>query len=90
LYEKWLQGVKGNLTLKVRFVIHAMNTDLVVIPRGMNSQLRFLDAVVKKPFKDYLKQLYSEWLLAGDHILTPTGKIKKCSVALLCQCIETS
>jgi hypothetical protein len=87
LYEKWLQGVKGNLTLKV---IHAMNTDPVVIPRGLTSQLRFLDVVVKKPFKDYLKQLYSEWLLAGDHILTPTGKIKKCSIALLCHWIESS
>jgi hypothetical protein len=28
--------------------------------------------------------------LAGDHILTPTGKIKKPSIALLCQWIKTS
>jgi hypothetical protein len=39
---------------------------------------------VNKPFKDNLKQLYALRLLAGDHILTPTGKIKKPSVALLC------
>jgi hypothetical protein len=45
---------------------------------------------VNKPFKDHLKQLYFECLLAGDHILTPTGKIKKPSVALLCQWIKTS
>jgi hypothetical protein len=67
-----------------------MNTDLVVVPRGMTSQLQVLDVVVNKLFKDHLKQLYSEWLLAGDHILMPTGKIKKPSVALLCQWIKTS
>jgi hypothetical protein len=66
------------------------NTDLVVIPGGMTSQLQALDVVVNKPFKDHLKHLYSEWLLAGDYILTPTGKIQKPSVSLLCQWIKIS
>jgi hypothetical protein len=79
---------KGHLTPEVKFAIHAMNTDLLVIPGGMTSQLQVLDVAVNKSFKDPLKQLYSEWLLTGDHILTPTGKIKKPSVALLC--IKTS
>jgi hypothetical protein len=35
-----------------------------------------LDVVVNKPFKDHLKQFYFEWLLAVDHVLTPTVKIK--------------
>jgi hypothetical protein len=56
----------------------------------MTSELRVLDVVVNKPFKDHLKQLYSEWLLAGAHILTATGKIRKPSVALLCQWVKTS
>jgi hypothetical protein len=67
-----------------------MNTDLVVIPREMTSQLQVLDVVVNKLFKDHLEQLYSEWLLAGDRILMPTGKINKPSVALLCQWFKTS
>jgi hypothetical protein len=45
-------------------------------------------ALVVIPGGINLKQLYSEWLLAGDHILTP-GKIEKPSVALLCQWIKT-
>jgi hypothetical protein len=56
----------------------------------MTSQLKVLDVVENKPFKDHLKQLYSEWLLAGDHILTSTGKIKKPGVALMCKWIKTS
>jgi hypothetical protein len=85
-----LDAFKGYLSPEVKSAIHAMNTDLVVTPGGMTSQLHVLDVVVNKHFKDHLKQLYSEWLLAGDHILTPTGKIKKPSVALMCQWIKTS
>jgi hypothetical protein len=85
-----LDAFKGHLPPEVKSMIHAMNTDLVVVPGGMTSQLQVLDVVVNKPFKDHLKQLYSEWLLAGDHSLTPAEKIKKTSVALLCQWIKTS
>jgi hypothetical protein len=67
-----------------------MNTDLVLISEGMTSQLQVPDVVVNKPFKDHLKQLYSEWLLAGGHVLTPTGKVKKPSIELLCHWIKTS
>ncbi|KAK6324489.1 hypothetical protein J4Q44_G00038310 [Coregonus suidteri] len=54
-----------------------MNGDLVIIPGGMTSQLQVLDVVVNKPFKDNLRKKYTEWLLSGNHALTPTGKIQK-------------
>jgi hypothetical protein len=28
-----------------------------------------------KPFKDHLKQLYSEWLLVGHCVLIPSGTV---------------
>jgi hypothetical protein len=80
-----LDAFKGHLTPEVKSAIHAMNTDLVVIPEGMTSQLQVLDVVVNKPSKGRLKQQHSEWLLARDHIPTPTKEIKKPSVALLHQ-----
>ncbi|KAJ8875605.1 hypothetical protein PR048_023501 [Dryococelus australis] len=43
----------------------------------MTCHLQVIDVVVNKQFKEHLRQQYSEWLLAGDHALTPTGKIKK-------------
>jgi hypothetical protein len=85
-----LDAFKSHLTPEVKSAIHAMNTDPVIIPGRMTYQLQVSDVVLNKPFKDHLKQLHSEWFLARDHILTPTGKIKKPSVALLCQCIKTS
>jgi hypothetical protein len=58
-----------------------MNTNLVVIPRGMTSWLQVLDAGGNNPFQDDLKQLFSEELLTGDHALTPADRIKKPSVS---------
>lgn len=57
-----------------------MSTDLVVILGGMTSQLQGLD-VVNKLFTDSLRRLYNDWLVAGDHTLTPSCKIKKTSIA---------
>jgi hypothetical protein len=87
-----LDAFKGHLTPDVKATITggSINIDLVVIPDGMTSQLQVLVVVVNKPFKDHLKQLYSEWLLSGDHALTPAGRIKKPGVTVLCQWILTA
>ena len=49
--------------------------------------LQVLDVVCNKPFKNNLRKNYTAWLLAGNHALTPSGKIKKPSVQLLCEWI---
>jgi hypothetical protein len=76
--------------IKTTITGSSTNTDVVVISGGMTSQLQVLDVVVNKPFKDHLKQLFSEWLLTGDHTLTPDGRIKKNSATLLCQWSTTA
>ncbi|KAL7386413.1 hypothetical protein ABVT39_007991 [Epinephelus coioides] len=65
-----------------------MNGDLVIIPGGMTGQLRVLDVVVNKPFKNNLRKNYTAWLLADNHVLTPSGKIQKPPVRLLCEWIR--
>lgn len=82
-----LDAFRGHLTDTVKTCASRMKTDLVVIPGGMTGQLQVLDVVVNKPFKDLLKKKYSDWLLAGDHSLTPTGKIKRVSPSTLVQWI---
>jgi hypothetical protein len=48
-----LDSFKGHLTEKVKTVAsNLLNTDLVIIPGGMTSQLQVLDVVVNIPFKD--------------------------------------
>jgi hypothetical protein len=87
-----LDAFKGHLTPEAKATItgSSMNTDVVVIPGGMTSQLQVLDVVVNRPFKDHQKQLYSEWPLTGYNALTPAGRITKHSVTLLCQSIVTA
>lgn len=82
-----LDAFCGHLSDPVKKQVKAMNGDLVIIPGGMTSQLQVLDVVVNKPFKDNLRKKYTEWLLSGDHALTPTGKIQKPPVRLLCEWI---
>jgi hypothetical protein len=80
-----LYSFKGHLTQQVKEEMRKANTDLVVIPSGMTSQLQVLDVVVNKPFKDHLRQLYNDWLLEGNHALTQGGKLKKPSVTMFCR-----
>uniref|UniRef100_A0A672HN09 HTH CENPB-type domain-containing protein n=1 Tax=Salarias fasciatus TaxID=181472 RepID=A0A672HN09_SALFA len=64
-----LDAFRGRLTEPVKKQLHSMNRDLVIIPGGMTSQLQVLDVVVNKPF----------------NALTPTGRIQKPAVRLLCE-----
>uniref|UniRef100_A0A8C9ZJZ3 Pogo transposable element derived with KRAB domain n=1 Tax=Sander lucioperca TaxID=283035 RepID=A0A8C9ZJZ3_SANLU len=79
-----LDASRGHLMEPVKTQLRKMNGDLVIIPGGMTSQLQVLDVVVNKSFKDNLRKRYTEWLLSGDHSLTPTGKLQKPAVHLLC------
>uniref|UniRef100_A0A8D0DA03 HTH CENPB-type domain-containing protein n=1 Tax=Sander lucioperca TaxID=283035 RepID=A0A8D0DA03_SANLU len=72
-----LDAFRGHLMEPVKTQLRKMNGDLVIIPGGMTSQLQVLDVVVNKSFKDNLCKRYTEWLLSGDHSLTPTGKLQK-------------
>jgi hypothetical protein len=69
--------LEGHLTpeMTATFTGSYTNTDPVVRPGGMTSQLQALDSVVNKAVKDHLKQFYCEWLLEGDHVLTSARRI---------------
>jgi hypothetical protein len=84
-----LDSFKGHLTQQVKEEIRKANTDLV-IPGGMTSQLQVLDVVINRPFKDHLRQVYNDWLLEGNHALTPGGKLKNPSVTMLGEWIPTA
>jgi hypothetical protein len=82
-----LNSFRGHLTQNTKTVLQACNTDLVVIPGGMTSILQALDAVVNKPFKDYLREQYEDWIINNQHEYTRAGNIKKPSIRLICEWI---
>jgi hypothetical protein len=46
-----------------------VQTDLVIIPGGLSSQLQVLDV------NHSVTHLYEEWLASGNCLLTPAGNI---------------
>ena len=85
-----LDAFYSHATEKIKKQVAEMNTDLVIIPGGMTSQLQVLDVVINKPFRVYLGEEYSHWLINGNHALPSTGKLKKPSIQLLAQWITTA
>ncbi|XP_015441642.2 pogo transposable element with KRAB domain [Pteropus alecto] len=72
-----VNGFRGHATDAVKSSMASMDTDMVVIPGGLTSQLQVLDVVVYKPLNDSVRAQYSSWLLAGNLALSPTGNAKK-------------
>uniref|UniRef100_A0A1A8L7P5 DDE-1 domain-containing protein n=1 Tax=Nothobranchius pienaari TaxID=704102 RepID=A0A1A8L7P5_9TELE len=54
-----MDAFHGHLTDAVKTQVRKMNSDLVIIPGGMTSQLQVLDVVVNMSFKDNLRRRYT-------------------------------
>ncbi|KAK2509148.1 hypothetical protein MC885_012543, partial [Smutsia gigantea] len=62
-----LNGFRGHATDSVKSSMESMNTDMVIIPGGLTSQLQVLDVVVYKPLNDSQMELCLKQL--GRNIL---------------------
>lgn len=63
-----VDAFKGHTTDIVQNTMtEKMNIDMAVIPGGMTSQLQIRDVCINKPFKDHLRQLYTNQLQMGSH-----------------------
>lgn len=82
-----LDSFRGHCTDAVKARLADHRTDLVIIPGGMTSMLQPLDVCLNKPFKAHVKRLYAEWMADGLYALTPTGRVRRPDIALLCQWI---
>uniref|UniRef100_A0A1E1X208 Putative pogo transposable element n=1 Tax=Amblyomma aureolatum TaxID=187763 RepID=A0A1E1X208_9ACAR len=82
-----MDSFRGHLEKNVRCRMSELRTDLAVIPGGLTSVLQPLDVSINKPFKDNVRRLYTEWMAAGNHDLTPAGKIRRPTIDMLCRWI---
>jgi hypothetical protein len=78
-----MDAFHGHLSDKIRNRLKKKNTDLVIIPNGMASQLQPLDVFINKPFKDLVRKHCDGWLNKDNHILTSVGKMKRTSASLI-------
>lgn len=75
---------KAHVTQSVKAIAGDLKTQLAVIPGGLASQLQPLDVSVNKPFKALMKKEWTLWMQSAGNGLTPTGRIKKVSIAQVC------
>lgn len=85
-----LDSFRGHLMQEVKDVLKEGKTDMALIPGGLTSVLQPLDVSINKPFKEHLKNTYANWMCEGEHTFTPTGKIKRPSIQLMCEWILQS
>jgi hypothetical protein len=78
----------GHVSGRIRNRLRNKNTDLVVIPNGMTSQLQPLDVSVNKLFRHPVHKHYNAWLSKDNHTLTPSGKIKRSTTLIIMQWIS--
>ena len=64
------------------------NSDLAVIPGGLTTLEQSLDVCLNKRFKDHVCELWSQWLMDGEKILTKGGSIQAAPLDLLCEWVD--
>ena len=52
----------AHLKETVKSALQKERTDMAVIPGGLTSQLQPLDVCLNKPFKDRIRQMWSDWI----------------------------
>ena len=60
----------------VKAKLKEYKTRIAVIPGGCTSVLQPLDVSVNKPFKNYMRKLWIDWMISGNKEFTKGGSLK--------------
>ena len=81
---------RAHTTEATKKKLQQLKTKQAVIPGGLTSQLQPLDVCINKPFKGFVREEWGKWMAAGNHDVTPTGRIKRPSITQVCEWVKTS
>jgi len=63
---------------------------LAVIPGGCTSICQPLDVSINKPFKEYLKMEWNEWMCSGGNGVTAGGYLRCASISDVCKWVKNA
>jgi hypothetical protein len=73
----FLDNFEAHKTDSVLEECRKLKLDVVFIPPGFTSSLQPLDVSVNKPFKDYYKAVWNEWMSSKQAVYTKAGNRQK-------------
>ncbi|XP_030066606.1 pogo transposable element with KRAB domain [Microcaecilia unicolor] len=85
-----LDQFRAHITEATKKRFKEEKTHLAIIPGGLTSQLQPLDVSINKPFKVLMREEWNKWMAAGNHDLTPTGRMKRPTFTQVCEWVKTS
>ena len=59
-----------------------------VIPGGLTSLVQPLDVCLNKPFKDRLREKWTQWMINGEKTFTPAGNMRAASLTTVCEWVK--
>nr|AHN53440.1 DDE superfamily endonuclease [Nuttalliella namaqua] len=85
-----LDQFRAHITETTKKNFKEVKTQIAVIPGGLTSQLQPLDVAINKPFKVLMREEWNTWMAAGNHDLTPTGRMKRPTITQVCEWVKRS
>jgi hypothetical protein len=82
-----INAFPGHLSNRIRNRIRTKNTNLVIMPSGVTSQLQPFDVSINKPVKHLVCKHYDAWLNKDNHILISSSNIKRASTSIIVEWI---
>ena len=64
---------KCHITLRVKKLLLARNVDMAVVPGGCTKFGQPADVSWNKPFKDWFREFYDDWMESGEKTYTEDG-----------------
>jgi len=65
-----------HLTPRVNDILNRAKVDSVIIPGGCTKFIQAPDVSWNKPMKEYLREMYDNWLAESEHEMTAHGNMK--------------
>jgi len=81
---------RGHLEESVKTKFKHHNFHLAVIPAGLTSECQPLDVSINKPFKDYMRKEWNEWMCQGGAGETAAGNLKRARISDVCGWVKRS
>lgn len=74
-----MDSMRAHITDMSKNRIINSNTIPAIIPGGMTKILQPLDISVNRSFKSYIRDLWEQWMINGDHSFTKTDRMRRAS-----------